>query len=208
MESLAANSGEHAEAGRPPGLRERSKARRRAQIQRTAMRLFAERGYDSATVADIADAAEVAPRTVTGYFQSKADLALSYADETATRLTEAFTTHPDTAFLDVVDLWLREEERLLDPVTAALANAMYEANPSIRALSSAQVARAFEVAIAALVAEVDRPADDPVMVVCSATAPAAVAAYLAILSQGGASEEFHQSFMEYLRSIIDAARAG
>src|SRR5215472_11475032 len=87
MESLAANSGEHAEAGRPPGLRERSKARRRAQIQRTAMRLLAERGYDSATVADIADAAEVAPRTVTGYFQSKADLALSYADETATRLT-------------------------------------------------------------------------------------------------------------------------
>jgi hypothetical protein len=44
------------------------------------------------------------------------------------------------------------------------------------------------------------------MAVCSATVPAAVAAYLAVLSQGGASEEFHQSFMAYLRAIIDGAR--
>jgi AcrR family transcriptional regulator len=206
MESPTADADEHAGPGRAPGLRERSKVRRRAQIQRTAMRLFAERGYDSATVADIADAAEVAPRTVTGYFLSKADLALSYADEIANRVTEAFTTHPDTGFLDVVELWLREEERLLDPATAALANAMYQANPSIQALSSAHVARAFEVAIAALVAEVGRSAAHPVMAVCSVTVPAAVGAYLAILGQGGASEEFHQSFMAYLRSIIDAAR--
>jgi AcrR family transcriptional regulator len=172
------------------------------------MRLFAERGYDAATVADIADAAEVAPRTITGYFPSKADLALSYADEIAARVTEAFTAHPDARFLDVVESWLREEERLLDSGTAALASAMYEANPSIRALSSAHVARAFEVAMAALVAEVGRRADDPVMAVCRATATAAVGAYLAILAQDGASDEFHHSFMAYLRSVIDAARAG
>ncbi len=167
------------------------------------MRLFAERGYDSATVAD---AAEVAPRTVTGYFPSKADLALSYADEIASRVTEAFATHPDTGFLDVVEMWLREEERLLDPATAVLANAMYQANPSIRALSGAHVARAFEVATAALVAEVGRPADHPVMAVCAAAVPAAVGAYLAVLAQGGVYEEFHRSFMAYLRFIIDAAR--
>jgi AcrR family transcriptional regulator len=207
MELMTAD-GEDADAGRPAGLRERSKARRRGEIQRAAMRLFAEFGYDSATVADIASAAEVAPRTVTGYFPSKADLALSYADEIATRVTEMFAAHPDTGFFDVIEMWLRGEKLLLDPPTAALANAMYEANPSIRALSSAHVARALDVAVAALAAEVGRPADDPVMAVCGATSAAAVGAYLAILAQRGASEEFHQSFMAYLRAMVDAARAG
>jgi AcrR family transcriptional regulator len=206
MESPTASSDDHVDADRAPGLRERSKARRRAQIQRTAMRLFAERGYESATVADIADAAEVAPRTVTGYFPSKADLALSYADEIASRVTQAFTTHPDAAFLDVVEVWLRGEERLLDPAMAALAQAMYQANPSLQALSSAHVAQAFEVAMAALVAEVGRPADHPLMVICSASVTGAVAAGLALLTENAASEEFHRQFMAYMRSIIDAAR--
>jgi len=48
------------------GLRERSKARRRAAIIRAAYELFAERGYDATTVADIAEAhgagLEVRPR--------------------------------------------------------------------------------------------------------------------------------------------------
>ena len=59
------------------GLRERSKARRRAAIIRAAYELFAERGYDATTVADIAEAAEVAPRTVAMYFPAKQDIALS-----------------------------------------------------------------------------------------------------------------------------------
>ena len=58
-------------AAPPLGLRERSKARRRALIIQTAMRLFAERGYTHTTVADIAEAAELAPRTVAGYFPTK-----------------------------------------------------------------------------------------------------------------------------------------
>jgi hypothetical protein len=59
------------------GLRERSKARRQAAIIRAAYELFAERGYDATTVADIAEAAEVAPRTVAMYFPAKQDIALS-----------------------------------------------------------------------------------------------------------------------------------
>jgi AcrR family transcriptional regulator len=202
MESLTAGGRTQA----PQGLRQVSKARRRALIQRTAMRLFAERGYDAATLAEIAAAAKVAPRTVTGYFPSKADLALSHAEEIAGRVTEAFTSQPGSGFFDVLEGWLREEESLLDSETAALALAMYDTNPSLRALGSARVAEAFEVSNAALVAEVGRPADDPMMMVCSTVVPAALAAYLRVMAEGGATDELRGQFMSYLRVVIDAVR--
>jgi AcrR family transcriptional regulator len=59
-----------------PGLRERKKARTRAAIQREALRLFRERGYEATTVEQIAQAAEVAHTTVFRYFPTKEDLVI------------------------------------------------------------------------------------------------------------------------------------
>jgi AcrR family transcriptional regulator len=57
-----------------PGLRERKKARTKSAIQRHALRLFREQGYQNTTVEQIAEAAEVAPSTVFRYFPTKEDL--------------------------------------------------------------------------------------------------------------------------------------
>lgn len=65
----------------PGGLRERKRRRTRETIIRVALGLFEERGYRNATLAQIADAAEIAPSTLHGYFASKEDIVFSAHDD-------------------------------------------------------------------------------------------------------------------------------
>jgi AcrR family transcriptional regulator len=53
---------------------ERRKRRTRQAIQAAALELFAERGYRETTINDIAERAEVAPRTVTVHFPAKEEM--------------------------------------------------------------------------------------------------------------------------------------
>jgi AcrR family transcriptional regulator len=61
-------------SGMEPGLRERKKEQTRQLIADTARRLFAERGFEAVTVAEVARAAGVAEKTVFNYFPTKEEL--------------------------------------------------------------------------------------------------------------------------------------
>lgn len=60
----------------PTGLRERKKLKTKEAIQREAMRLFEEQGYEETTIDQIAAAAEISPSTFFNYFPSKEDVVL------------------------------------------------------------------------------------------------------------------------------------
>jgi AcrR family transcriptional regulator len=75
--------------------RERKKQRTRALIRETAWELFAADGYETTTIKAIAEAADVAPRTVTLHFPVKDDLL--FADDDvfdAGRLAERLAQRP------------------------------------------------------------------------------------------------------------------
>ncbi|WP_034592487.1 TetR/AcrR family transcriptional regulator [Hamadaea tsunoensis] len=69
------------------GLRERKKIETSRRLLKTALRLFAERGFDEVSTAEIAAAADVSKMTLFNYFPTKEDLVMSplteHADEPA-----------------------------------------------------------------------------------------------------------------------------
>ncbi len=78
-----------AAVGAEEGLRERKKRERRAAIAGAALRLFDEQGFRNTTVAQIAEAADVSPRTVFTYFPTKEDLLFPDSGEMIASLSRA-----------------------------------------------------------------------------------------------------------------------
>jgi AcrR family transcriptional regulator len=186
-------------------LRERGKARRRDAIERAALRLFAERGYEATTVADIAAAAEVSPRTVSLYFPSKADLALGRGNEAAERLTAALARRgPDESVLDVFGRWLADELATADPEFTALGAAVFEANPTLRALRTVQIDRAMEVGTRAFAEDLGLPPDSAVVRIVRGAAVGAMYEYPGALADGSDPQEVLDAVLGFLRGGVAA----
>jgi AcrR family transcriptional regulator len=98
---------------KPCGLRERKKARTRDAIAAAAVDLFESKGYDATTVDEIAEAADVSPRTFFRYYDSKVDVVMGRKgdpdgedDDLALRLG---TRPPEEGPVEATRQVLREE---------------------------------------------------------------------------------------------------
>ncbi|WP_405899930.1 TetR/AcrR family transcriptional regulator [Streptomyces sp. NBC_00727] len=69
------------------GLRERKKRQTRQHLSDVATGLFLERGFDTVTIAEIAQAADVSVNTVYNYFPAKEDLFLDRGQGVVERLS-------------------------------------------------------------------------------------------------------------------------
>ena len=75
-------------------LREQTRSVVRSLLARTAVELFAAKGYDDTTLDDVAAAAGVSRRTLFNYFRNKEDLALSGLAEQGELIAARFAERP------------------------------------------------------------------------------------------------------------------
>jgi len=120
-----------------------------------ALRLFADRGYDSVTVDEIAEAVEVSPRTFFRYFPSKEDVLFADEPELVAALREAIVGRPAhepvleailNALIELAEVFSDDPERML------LHARIITGTPALRSRGLEQQAK-MEAALAGVIAE-------------------------------------------------------
>ena len=141
---------------------ERKKQRTRTLIRETAWELFAAHGYDATTIKAIADAADVAPRTVTMHFPAKDDLLFADddyfgADRLERRLTgraagqSALETLREWMIETINDITSTRADRAGDYWRArALRARLIDGNDRLRGVARASYAPAERILAAAI----------------------------------------------------------
>jgi AcrR family transcriptional regulator len=153
-------------SGQPiEGLRARKKRVAREAIAATARRLFAERGFDTVTVAEIAAAADVSEKTVFNHFPTKEDLAFAGREEGISQFVTAIADRPaGSSVLDVframthtvLDVFVAGGEDLLTVATIIRGSRVLQERLTVGWESGAA-------AITAAVAEASGAADDDLL---------------------------------------------
>jgi AcrR family transcriptional regulator len=145
--------------GQELGLRELKKHKTRQIISDTARELFARRGFENVSVAEIARAAEVSETTVFNYFPTKEDLVFYGLEAFEQQLLQAVRDRPPgEGILQAFGQFILQPRGLLAAADPASANALLSVSRTIAA-SPALAAREQQVlaryadSLAALLAE-------------------------------------------------------
>jgi AcrR family transcriptional regulator len=191
------------------GLREVKKERTRRAIEDAAIALFAERGYQATTVADIAAAADIAPRTFFAYYRSKEDVLFGDADQTFDELEAHLRERPaGEPTFDALRRWI--DEGMTDDLAEAqdreqTVREIVAANESLQARERRLMGR-FEDLLAAAVAT--DLGDEPSALRPRMVAAAAVAALWCLRDGDDGRPADHDRALERLDEALAFLRAG
>ena len=158
-----------------PGLRERKKHDTRQRIVRVALELFATRGFDGTTVADIAAAADISPRTFFGYFAAKEDVVFHGDAELLAGLAERLRARePGEDAFDALRAWVRgvEKDRSFEGPDERLRRQLIRATPALEARERTNLAHVEELLAEAVAADLGDDGDSlrPHLVAAAAVA--------------------------------------
>lgn len=200
---------------------ERRKQRTRAQIRETAWELFAAQGYDATTIKAIADAADVAPRTVTMHFPAKDDLLFADDDYfAADRLERRLAARPaGQPALETLREWMTET---IDDISSsradragrywqarALRARLIDENDRLRGLARASYAPAERILAAAIADDLHVEPDTLAPRLAAATAvPGLRELYDSREARALGPEPTGDDFIQLVNQVIDYAIAG
>ncbi|HEX6392387.1 MAG TPA: TetR family transcriptional regulator [Acidimicrobiales bacterium] len=191
-------------------LRERNKARARADIADTALRLFHDRGFEGVTVDEIVRAAGVSRRTFFRYFETKEDALLADYPELNTRLTETLEgSDSDEAMLAIRDGMHEMAKWYIDRSDAVLARSkVIRDTPINLAARNLEFLTQWEQAIANAVArQIGSDASDLLPRTAAAMIVAAFRAALTQWVRSSCGRSLHDLIDEALDLIEDGLHA-
>jgi AcrR family transcriptional regulator len=191
------------------GLRERKKQQTRETIARVALELFAERGYDETTLADIAEAADVSPRTIFSYYESKEDILFCEEGAFVDRLRKVLDERPaGTTTIDTIRDFFASIEHPNEQ--ARLRKKIVTDTPSLQMRLRAQHAQLEPILVESITRDLGAGPDDmrPLLIASSM-----MAAFMSVrdrLFEGDAGGEpvSHEQEMAILDQVLDFTRAG
>ena len=156
--------------------RERNTLRTRRQIVRAACELVLEDGYERATIARIAERADLATRTVTTRFASKEDIFFGGMDEHVDRAEQHLRSGGGDT-IDRLRAWIddesaRSQAQPEDPEIRLLRSRAIAGDPDLRALRVHQFDRAHDAIARSVAADTGLAADasGPQMIAAAAVA--------------------------------------
>jgi AcrR family transcriptional regulator len=117
-------------------LRDRKRDRNRGALVEAAVTLFQQQGYERTTIAEIADAAEMGPRTFFNYFASKEEILFPDSEQRVQDAVAAIARNaagraPAQALADAVTMVVDTHDDMVGPL-ADVRNALIETVPAVR----------------------------------------------------------------------------
>ena len=184
-------------------LRQRKKLATRRQLRRAALDLVAERGLADVTVEDIAEAADVSPRTFFNYFPSKEAALFGGDPDRAAVLRERIASQaPGEPALDVLRGILADDAQAVaqelrelggDPADWLRRLKVARADPHLRAAQAAHMALIERAVAEGLAARLGAdPEADPYPGVLAAAAVGAVRACISFWAGSSGTVELGQ----------------
>jgi AcrR family transcriptional regulator len=189
-------------------LRERKKQQTRDTIARMALELFAERGYDETTLAEIAEAAEVSPRTIFAYFDSKEEILFCDAPAQLEDLKRALAQRPDGS--TTIDALRDLLSRVPPPdELAMLRKRIIRASPALNLKLRARVAELEPVLAESFARDLGSDPDDVRAVLIAASATAAFKTIHDRLETEAEGETIsHEDAMATVDEVLEFLRGG